>query len=89
MTVIAPPQRSVLADLEQRVTDPPAAVCHLVDRDGASHTLCGAPTYFVNAIYIGEALRQGDPGSSPCAGDCGRQRCARCAAEYAMRKAHA
>jgi hypothetical protein len=85
-STITPPRVDV-ADLERRATDPPATVCHLLPAATATHALCGRPALFVSAADVHALVAlEADPGSSPCV--CDKARCASCAAEYSMRRAH-
>jgi hypothetical protein len=59
------------------LVDEPAnpRVCHLL---GANHRpMCGA-----NGLGLSPHVVKGDPRASPCAGGCGRARCASCALAY-------
>lgn len=82
MTTVAP-ARPDLAELEQRATDRPGDVCHLIGEDG--QVLCGA----LGRFALWPQYVDADPTSSPCPGGCGRNRCASCAAEYTIRRAAA
>jgi hypothetical protein len=81
VTTAAPPRPDV-DEFEQRATDRPGNVCHLLSTAGA---LC-ANANGHSGLFVDGAIESGlDPAASPCS--CARARCAGCAAEYTMRSA--